>query len=74
MKRFVRVLILLVTNTLCPKNCKKVGNTALLISISDYAKCHINVRSGGDLCSPFFGNFSETPCLKIGFDVRISFV
>ena len=23
---------------------------------------------------PFLSNFSETPCLKIGFDVRISFV
>ena len=30
--------------------------------------------SGGDLCSPFFSNFSETPWVKIGFDVKISFV
>ena len=31
-------------------------------------------RSGGDLCSPFFNNFSETHCIKVGLDVRISFV
>ena len=52
----------------------KMGNTTLLISSSNYAKCQINVCSEGDLCSPFFSNFSETPCLKIGFDVTISFV
>ena len=73
MKCFVHVLVLSVINTGCPKNCYKMGNTALLILIF-YAKCHINVRSGGDLCSPFFSNFSETPCVKVGFDVRISFV
>ena len=27
---------------------------------------------GGDLCSPFLSNFSETPCMKVSFDVRIS--
>ena len=64
-KRFVRVLVLLVI---------KSGNTTLLISSSNYAKHHINVCSDGDLCSLFFSNFSETPCMKIGFDVRISFV
>ena len=40
----------------------------------NYAKRHIHVCSGSDLCSPFFSNFSETPYVKIGFDVRISFV
>ena len=50
------------------------GNTTLLISSSNYAKHHINVCSGGDLCSMFISNFSETPCVKVGFDVRISFV
>ena len=35
-------------------------------------KRHINVCTGGDLCSPFFSNFSETPCMKVSFDVRIS--
>ena len=34
-------------------------------------KRHINVCTGGDLCSSFFSNFSETPCMKVGFDVRI---
>ena len=48
----------------------KMGNTILLISSSNYAKRHINVCSGGDLCSPFFSNFSEAPCVKDGFDVR----
>ena len=33
-------------------------------------KRHINVCTGGDLCSPFFSNFSETPCMKVGFDVK----
>ena len=51
-----------------------MGNTALLISSSNYAKRHINVCIGGDLCSSFFSNFSEAPCMKIGFDVRISLV
>ena len=67
----------------CPKNGKfpkvsqkllTMGNTILLISSSNYAKHHINVCSGGDLCSPFISNISETPCVKVGFDVRIFFV
>ena len=78
MKRFVRVLVLLVIKTGCPKNCLKMGNTTSLISSSNYAKRlakrHIDVCSGGDLCCPFFSNFSETPCVKIGFHVRISFI
>ena len=49
------------------QNLLKMGNTTLLISSSNYAKRHINVCSGGDLCSPSFCNFSETPCVKIGF-------
>ena len=40
----------------------------MLISSSNCAKRHINVCPGGDLCSPFFSNFSETPCVKIGFE------
>ena len=47
-----------------------MGNTTLLTSSSIYAKRHINVCSGGDLCSPFLSNFSETPCVKVGFDVK----
>ena len=73
-KRFVRELVLLVINTGCPKKLLKMGKTTLLISSSKYAKGHINVCSGGYFCSPFFGNFSETPCVKFGFDVRISLV
>ena len=34
-------------------------------------KRHINVCTEGHLCFPFLGNFSETPCMKVGFDVRI---
>ena len=41
---------------------------------SNHAKRHINVCSGGELCSPFFNNFSETHCIKVGLDVRISHV
>ena len=52
----------------------KMGNTTLLYSSSNYTKRHINVCSRGDLCFPFLSNFSETLCVKIGFDVRISFV
>ena len=48
----------------------KIGNATLLISSSNYAKRHINVCLGGDLCSPFFSNFSEIPCVKIGFNVN----
>ena len=32
----------------------------------------LNVCSGGDLCSPFLT--IETPCMKVGLDVRISLV
>ena len=40
-----------------------MGSTTLLISSSNYAKCYINVCSGGDLCSPFFQKFfSDTLC------------
>ena len=46
----------------------------LLISSSIYAKRHISVCSRGDLYTPFFSNFSETLCIKVGFDVRISLV
>ena len=74
MKHFVRVLVLSVINIGCPKSCQTMGNTTLLISSSNYAKHHINVCSGGDLCSPFISIFSETLCVKVGFDVRISFV
>ena len=35
-------------------------------------KRHVNVCTGGDLCSRIFSNFSETPCMKVSFDVRIS--
>ena len=35
-------------------------------------KYHINLCTGDDLCSPFFSNFSETPCMKVSFDVKIS--
>ena len=52
----------------CIQELLKMGNTTLLISSSNYAKRHINVYPGGDLCSPFFSNFSETPCVKIGFE------
>ena len=41
---------------------------------SNHAKRHINVCSGGDLCSPFFNNFSETHGIKVGLDVIISLV
>ena len=41
---------------------------------SNHAKRHINACSEGDLCSPFFNNFSETHCIKVGLDVRISLV
>ena len=36
-QRFVRVLVLLVINTGRPKKLLKMGNTALLISSSNYA-------------------------------------
>ena len=69
-KRFVRVLVLVVINTGCPKKLLKTENTALLISSSNYAKTPY-VCTGGNLCSSF-SNFFETPCMKVGFDVRIS--
>ena len=67
-KRFVRVLVLLVINTGCPKKLLKMGNTAF---VDFQFKLCLNVCTGGDLCSSFFSNFSETPCMKVGLDVRI---
>ena len=63
-----------VINTGCPEKLLNTGNTTLLISSSNCAKRHINVCSRGDLCFPFCSNFSETPFMKVGFDVRISLV
>ena len=60
LKRFVRVLVLLVIDTGCLKN-KKMGNTTLLIYSSNYAKCQLNVCSGGDLCSSFLAIFLKHP-------------
>ena len=72
-KRFVRVLVLLVINTGCPKNLLKMGTLHCRFPVQTMLKRHINVCTRGDLCSSsFFGNFSETPCMKVGFDVRIS--
>ena len=73
-EHFVRVLVILVINTGCLKNFKKMGNTTLLASSSIYAKRDINVCSGGNLCFQFFSNFSETPCMTVGFDIKISLV
>ena len=70
-KHFVCVLVLLVINTGC---LDKVWNITLLISSSVYAQCHINVCSGGNLCSLFLTIFLNRPCIKVGFDVRISLV
>ena len=72
-KRFVRVLVLLVINTGCPKKLLKNGEHCI-VDFQMNAKRHTNVCSGGDLCSPFYSNFSETPCIKVGFDVRISLI
>ena len=71
-KRFVRVLVLLVINTGCPKKIAvKKGNTALLISSSNYAKTPYKCVHKRRFVFPVFSNFSETPCMKVGFDVRI---
>ena len=74
-KHFVRVLVLSVINTgVSQKITKQWGTLQCVISISNYAKNNINMCSGGDLCSLFISNFSETPCVKVGFNVRISLV
>ena len=39
----------------------KMGNTTLLIFSSNYAKSHINVCSGGDLCCLFLTIFLRHP-------------
>ena len=74
---FCPCIVLLVINTVLQK-LLKMENTTLLISSSNYAKRpakrNIDVCSGGDLCYSLFSNFSETPCVKIGFQVRISFI
>ena len=54
------------------KYCQKCGTLHCWFPIQTMLKRHINVCTGGYLCPPFFSNFSETPCMKVGFDVRIS--
>ena len=73
-KLFVRVLVLLVINTVCLKKLQKSGEHRIVDFYDNYAKRQLNVCSGGDLCSPFFINFSEPPCMRVGFDERISLV
>ena len=70
-KRFVRVLGLLLINTGCPKIAKKWGTLHDWFPVQTILTRHINVCTGGDLSFPFF---SETPCMKVGFSVRISLV
>ena len=71
-KRFVRVLVLVVINTGCPKKLLKMENTALLISSSNYAKTPYKCVHRRRFVFLVFSNFSETPCMKVGFDVKIS--
>ena len=54
------------------KKLLKMGNTALLISSSNYAKRPYKCVHRRRFVFPVFSNFSETPCMKVGFDVRIS--
>ena len=72
-ERFVRILVLLVINTRCPEKLLKMGNSALLISSSNYAKTPYKcVHRRRFVFCVFFSNFSDAPCMKVGFDVRIS--
>ena len=71
-KRFVCVLVLLVINTECPKKLLKMGNTALLISSSNYAKTPYKCVHRRRFVFLVFSSFSETPYMKVGLDVRIS--
>ena len=50
----------------------KMGNTALLISSSSYAKKPYKCVHRRKFVFLVFSNFSETPCTKVGFDARIS--
>ena len=70
--RFVHVLVLLVVNTGCPKKLLKMGNTAMLFSSSNYAKKPYECVHRRRFVFLVFSNFSETPCMKVDFDVRIS--
>ena len=68
-----------ISDTGCPKKLLKMGNTALLISSSNYAKMPYKCVHRRRFVFPVFfvffsNNFSETPCMKVGFDVRISLV
>ena len=71
-KRLVRVLVLLVINTECPKKLLKMGNAALLISSSNYAKTPYKCVRRRRFVFLVFSNFPETSCMKVSFDVRIS--
>ena len=48
-----------------------MGNTALLISSSNYAKTPHKCAHRRRFVFLVFSNFSETPCMKVGLDVRI---
>ena len=49
-----------------------MGNTAMLISSSNYAKKPYECVHRRRFVFLVFSNFSETPCMKVDFDVRIS--
>ena len=53
---------------------KYIVSQESLIFSSNYTKCQIIVCLRDDLCYPFLSNFSETPCVKIGYDARIAFI
>ena len=71
-KRFVRVLILSVINTGCPKNLLKMGTLHCRFPAQTMLKRHIMCAQEAIYVPRFFGNFSETACMQVGFDVRIS--
>ena len=50
----------------------KMGNTALLISSSSYAKKPYKCVHRRKFVFLVSSNFSETPCTEVGFDARIS--
>ena len=64
-KRFVPVLVLVVINTGCPKKLLKVGNTALLISSSNYAKTPYKCVHRRRFVFLVFSIFSERSCMKL---------
>ena len=73
-KHFVHVLVSSMINTWCLKKISKRWGTLNCWFPVQSTLNTIYVCSGVNLCSPFLAIVLNWPCMKVGFDVRISLI